>query len=215
MTSVGWCGPALRTIPTIGVRVSCDPLLPLLRTVIGYGVPSSRIRGEGPWACDGGIRVGRGPRRGWRALPGAALQRQIRAALRLLLLLHPLLSARPRVRAVLKALARAHHVADAGGYHRVMGRGGRVMGAVRARGRGHVRRRTRQGRAGPAAAALVSAAPTASARLAVLHQHRHRDPSRRTRALKQSAISRTLVIGYFYKCLIDIENKKSRIKKYK
>lgn len=160
--------------------------LPFLRTVIGYGVPSGRIRGEGPWACDGGIGVGRGPRRGWRALPGAALQRQVRAALRLLLLLHALLGAGPRVGAVLEALAGAHHVADAGSHDRMMGRSGRVVGAVRARGRGHVRRRARQGRAGPAAATLVPAAPAAPARLAVLHQHRHRDPSRRTRALKQS-----------------------------
>lgn len=154
-------------------------VIPPLRTVVGYGVPGSWIRGEGPWARDGGIGVGRGPRRGWRALPSSALQRQVRAALRLLLLLHALLRAGPRVRAVLQALARAHHVADAGD-DRVMGdRGGRrVMGAVRTRGRRHVRRRTRQGCAGPAAATLVPAAAAASARLPVLHQHRHRHPSR-------------------------------------
>lgn len=129
----------LRTIR----RSVASVTLPLLRTVVGYGIPSGRIRGEGPWACDGGIGgVGRGPRRGWRALPGAALQRQIRAALRLLLLLHTLLGAGSRVRAVLETLARAHHVADAG-HDRVMGRGGRMVSAVRTRGRGHVRRRTR------------------------------------------------------------------------
>lgn len=165
------------------------PSLPL-RTVVGYGVPGSWIRGEGPWARDGGIGVGRGPRRGWRALPGSTLQRQVRAALRLLLLLHALLRAGPRVRAVLQALARAHHVADAGD-DRVMGhRGGRrVMGAVGTRGRRHVRRRARQGRAGPAATTLVAAAAAAPARLPVLHQHRHRHPPRRARTLEQTIIA--------------------------
>lgn len=103
------------------------------------------------------------------------------------MLLHALLRAGPRVRAVLQALARAHHVADAGD-DRVMGhRGGRrVMGAVGTRGRRHVRRRARQGRAGPAPATLVPAAAAAPARLPVLHQHRHRHPPRRARTLQQT-----------------------------
>lgn len=170
------------------------------RTVVGYGVPGSRIRGEGPWACDGGIGVGRGPRRGWRALPGPTLQGQISSALGLLLLLHPLLTAGSRVRTVLEALARGHYVADTD--DRVMGDRGRVVRTVRTRGRCHVRRRTRQSRAWTSSAALVSA--PAAARLAVLHQYRNGHASRRTRALQQKRkIVLVNVIGFSLEFLIN------------
>lgn len=68
------------------------------------------------------------------------------------------------------------------------------MGAVGTRRGRHVRRWTRQRRARPAAAALVSAA--APARLAVLHQHWHRHSSRRTRALQQKNARFYLTIIY-------------------
>lgn len=61
------------------------------------------------------------------------------------------------------------------------------MGAVRARRRGHVRGRTRQGRAWPATTALVAAA--ASAWFPIFDQHRHGHPSRRTGALQQRITS--------------------------
>ena len=159
------------------------------RTVVWYGIPGCRIRGEGPWACDGGIGVGRGPRRGWRALPSPTLQRKVSSALRLLLLLHSLLSTGSPVRTVLKTLARGHYVTHSD--HRMMRYRCGVMRRVRTRGGSHVRCRTRQRRTRttPAtlvatAAAAAAAAATAAARLSVLHQYRNCHASRWTRALQ-------------------------------
>jgi hypothetical protein len=166
-----------------------------LRAIVWYRVPG--LRGEGPgsdrraWSR---VRVGRGCGGGGRrALPGPTLERQVGAALGLLLLLHDrlLISSHPGVGAVLEALAAAHHVA-----HRVVRQGAAsVVTAVGiTSGWAHVGRGTGKGRRGAAPTGLVasstpaaaaSAAPAAAAWFAVLHQHWHGDPPGRARTLEQ------------------------------